>query len=134
MKVKTILLASFIFPERKEWFMNYLDDKFKISEDKVFGYENLDDQSKIIVTFKFKLKEGKRVNFNELFPNATMIHKKGEALYTINALNKIIEGMCGDNIGNVDNESVKIDWSEYQNQFLLTSNNEIKIYNIKRIF
>ena len=134
MKVKTILLASFIFPERKEWFMNYLDDKFKISEDKVFGYENLDDQSKIIVTFKFKLKEGKRVNFKEVFPNATMIHKKGDALYTINALNKIIEGMCGENIGNVDNESIKIDWEEYQNQFLLTSNNEIKIYNIKRIF
>ena len=134
MRTKNILLASFIFPERKEWFLNYLEDKFRIDPERVFGYENVDDQSKIILTFKFKVKEDKYVNFKELFPNATMIHKKGNALYTINALNKVIENMHGENIGNIDNKSVEIDWSEYQNQFLLTSNNDLIIYNIKRIF
>lgn len=135
MKNKTVLLASFIFPERKEWFINYLDEKFRIPSDRVFGYENIDDVSKIIVTFKFKLKEDKRVEFKDLFPNATMIHKKGDVLYTINALNKIISEMSGeDNVGNIDNKSIEIDWSKYQNKFLLTSNNELKIYNINRIF
>ena len=134
MKNKTILLASFIFPERKEWFLNYLEDNFRIKPDRVFGYENLDDEAKLIITFKFTLIEGKRVNFKDIFPNATMIHKKGNALYTINALNKIIDEISGENIGNVDNKSVQIDWSRYQDKFLLTSNDEIKIYNIKRIF
>ena len=134
MKNKTVLLASFIFPERKEWFLNYLEDSFRIPANNVFGYENLDDESKIILTFRFTLKEGKRVDFKEIFPNATMIHKKGDALYTINALNKIIDEMSGDNVGNVDNKSIIIDWSKYQDMFLLTSNDEMKIYNIKRIF
>jgi hypothetical protein len=134
MKTKTILLASFIFPERKEWFLNYLEEKFRINSERVFGYENLDDESKIIVTFKFKVKEGKYVNFKDIFPNATTIHKRGNALYTINALNKLIENMHGDNIGNIDNKSVQIDWDEYQNKFILTSKEELLIYNIKRIF
>jgi len=30
---KTILLASFIFPERVEWFLSYLENKFSIPKD-----------------------------------------------------------------------------------------------------
>ena len=34
---KNILLASFIFPERLEWFLSYLDNKFGIEKEKVFA-------------------------------------------------------------------------------------------------
>src|ERR1035437_1595704 len=115
---KTILLASFIFPERIEWFLNYLDTKFKITKDKVFCYKNLDDESKVIITFKLTLPDGKYLNLKELFPSAITIHKKGNALYTINALNKMIDQRNGDSVGNIDNKSVIIDWNEYQNKLL----------------
>lgn len=130
---KNILLASFIFPERLEWFLGYLESKFSIPRDKVFVYENNDDESKVIVTFKFVIKDGKRIDFKNLFPNAILIHKKGDAIYTINALNKIIEE-TNDNIGNIDYKNHKIDWSTFQNKMLLTNNNELIIYDIKRIF
>jgi len=131
---KTILLASFIFPERLDWFTGYLESNFNIPKNKVFGYKNVDDESKVIVTFKLILSEDKRIDLKKLFPNAIMIHKKGDALYTINALNKLIESKCGDAIGNIDYKSFKIDWNEYQNKFILLNNKELAILNINRIF
>jgi len=131
---KIILLSSFIFPERLDWFINYLENKFNIPQNKVFGYKNLDDESKFIVTFKLIISENKRLNLKNLFPNAIMIHKRGNALYTINALNKLIESKSNDTIGNIDYKSVKIDWSEYQNKFILIDNKELMFLNIKQIF
>ena len=79
---KTTLLASFIFPERVEWFLSYLENKFGITKNKVFCYKNLDDESKVIITFKLVIEENKRLNLKDLFPSAIPIHKKGNALYT----------------------------------------------------
>ena len=131
---KTILLASFIFPERLDWFINYLDTKFGISKNKVFCYENLDDQSKLIITFNLVLTDGRRLDLKNLFPNAIIIHKKGDALYTINALNRLIEETTQGGNGNIEYKSVKIDWSEYQNKLILVDDKELVLWNIKRIF
>lgn len=127
---KTILLASFIYTERLDEFIDYLESEFSITEDKVFKYKNLSDDSKIIVTFKITLKDGKPINFKEFFSNSVMIHKRGDALYTINALNELIKSKFGD----VDTKSVKVDWSEYQNKFILIDNKKLNLLDIKRIF
>lgn len=129
-----MLLASFIFPERVEWFLMYLEEKFSIRREKVFGYKNLNDESKIIVTFKFIIKHDDRVNLKELFPNAIPIHKKGSTLYTINALNKLIESITDLEIGNTDYKSVKINWAEYENQIILLNNKDLSISIIERLF
>lgn len=131
---KTVLLASFIFPERIEWFISYLEAKFSITKNKVFCYKNLDDESKVIITFKLIIPEGKHLNLKELFPSAIPIHKKGEALYTINALNKLIEKTNDSNIGNLDYKSIKINWSEYQNKLIITNGDELMFFSINRIF
>jgi hypothetical protein len=131
---KTILLASFIFPERLEWFLGYLENKFSIPRTKVFVYKNLDDESKLIITFKFVLRDGRKVNLKRLFPNAILIHKKGNAIYTINALNKLIEHETGGDKGNINYKSHKIDWDNYQNKLILTKNKELALYSIERVF
>ena len=131
---KTILLASFIFPERLDWFIDYLNTKFQINRGKVFCYENLEDISKVIVTFKLVIPAGKHLDLKNLFPNAIIIHKRGNALYTINALNKLIEELAADSLGNVDHKSITIDWSEYQNKLILVDNKELVIHPIKRVF
>lgn len=131
---KTILLASFIFPERVDWFISYLEAKFSITKDKVFCYKNLDDESKVIMTFKFKFEKDKKTNLKDLFPNAVPIHKKGNALYTINALNKLIDLKVGSDTGNIDYKAYKIDWSEYQDRIILLNGQELGIFKIQRIF
>lgn len=131
---KTILLASFIFPERLEIFLNYLEERFDIPRDKVFIFENLDDPLKIMVTFKLVIKDGKRINIRKVLPNTIPIHKKGNAIYTINALNKLIEHESGLEKGNINYKDYKIDWDEYQNKLILVTNNELKLYTIKQKF
>ena len=85
-------------------------------------------------TFKITIPEEKRLNLKDLFPSAIPIHKKGDALYTINALNLLINQMDIENIGNINNKSVKINWDDYQNKFILTNSKELKILSISRVF
>ena len=129
---KTILLASFIFPERVDWFLNYLKTTFNV--DSVFCYKNLDDESKVILTFRLTINTEQPLNLKNLFPNAVIIHKNGNALYTINALNLLIQEKYPESVGNIDNKQIKIDWSEYQNKFILINNKQLCIFNIKRVF
>lgn len=131
---KIVLLASFIFPEKVDSFIDYLYEKLQIPKNKIFVYKNLDDDTRLIVTFKIFLNKDNPINFKEIFPNSTIIHKKGECIYTINALNKLIEDTNYENIGNVDNKDIKINWDNYQNKMLLYRGNNLKISNIKRIF
>jgi len=127
-------LASFIFPERLDWFINYLDKKFSIPKNKVFGYKNLHDETKIIITYKLSINNDEKLDLKSLFPNAIIIHKNGDALYTINALNKLIESDLDASLGNIDYKSHKIDWSTYQNKMILTDKQKLSILDIKRVF
>lgn len=129
---RTILLASFIFRDRLEWFLNYLEKKFNISKTTVFLYD-IEEPNKIMVTYKINIKEGDKLNFKKEFPNATIIHKKGDAIYSINALNKLIDTINYDSAGNLDYKTIKINWSDYQNKLLLIKNNNLSITQIKRI-
>tara|TARA_R100000988_G_scaffold95139_1_gene61247 strand:+ start:278 stop:679 length:402 start_codon:yes stop_codon:yes gene_type:complete len=131
---KNVLLASFISVEQIDWFLNYMETKFSIPKDKIFAFKKIDDESKIILTFKFSVSITNKINFKTLFPNAILIHKKGECIYTINALNKLIEKISDYDNGNIDYKSVKINWEDYQGKIILTNDNKLNISNIKRIF
>jgi hypothetical protein len=131
---KTSLLASFIFPERVEWFLSYLEAKFSIGKEKVFIFKDENDEAKLILTFKLTIPEDKSLNLKDLFPSAVIIHKKGNALYTINALNKLIEEKAEESIGNIEYKDVKINWEEYQDKFILIKDKELKILSISRVF
>ncbi len=131
---KTNLLASFIFPERLEWFLSYLEAKFSIGKEKVFCYKDENDESKLIITFKLSMPDDKSLNLKDLLPNAVIIHKKGNALYTINALNKLIDEKSEESIGNIDYKNVRIDWEEYQNKFIIIKDKELNILSITRVF
>jgi hypothetical protein len=131
---KKPLLAAFVFPERLDWFLDYLEEKFNISKDKVFVFKILDDESKVMVTFKFINKTDRKINFKRLFPDAIQIHKRGTCIYTINALNKLIEETSGMELGNINYKSVKINWDDYQDKLIIKKNGNLFLYDIKRIF
>jgi len=131
---KKPLLAAFIFPERLDWFLDYLEEKFNIPRDRVFVFKLLDDESKVMVTFKFINKTDKKVNFRRLFPDAIQIHKRGTCIYTINALNKLIEETSDMELGNINYKSVKINWDTYQDKLIIKKNGNLFLYDIKRIF
>jgi hypothetical protein len=128
---KIITLASFVDNSKVVNFKNYLNKKFDIPEDKIFQY-SIDDETKKILTFRITLNEDKIVDTNTFYPKTIIVHKKGECFYTINALNELIEKVSGLEIGNIEHRNFKINWSEYQNKFILIKNQELKIIDIKK--
>ena len=131
---KTILLASFVYIDKVDSFIDYLTTQFNIEKTKIFGFKLPSDDSKIVITFRITLIDGIQINLKDYFQNAVVIHKRGLALYTINALNELIKTKIGDNIGNIDMKTVKIDWAEYQEKLILVDNGELNLFDIKRVF
>jgi hypothetical protein len=129
---RTLLLASFIFKENKAGYLKYLNERFKIPIKRIFIFETTIDTTRYIVTFKFKTQ--RRININKLFSNTIPIHKKGHTLYTINALNKLIEKDSGLPPGNINYKSYKIDWDQYQGKCILFRDGELIIGDLKRVF
>ena len=131
---KIVTLASFVLKDKVESFKNYLNKRFRLSEDKIFSYVAEEEEGKEILTFRIYLKDGKKINTRSFFPNTIIVHKKGECFYTINALNKLIEEKVDLEKGNINYKEYKIDWEEQQGKMLITKDNKLTIMNIKRNF
>lgn len=130
---KVITLASFVYLDKIESFKKYLYKRFGIKEKNIFQY-SFEDNTKRILTFIVKVKEDQRVDTNSLFPPTSIVHKKGECFYTINALNKLIENITDTEYGNINHHDVKIEWDNYQNKMMVIKNDELKILSINKDF
>jgi hypothetical protein len=131
---RSIILASFVFPERLETFLIYLEKRFEIERDRIFVYDNENEPTKKIVTYKVFLRGGNKVDLKSIFPSTIIVHKKGECFYTINALNRLIEREHNLEEGNVDHKNYQIEWDKFQNKMILTNKEGLVINNIKRVF
>jgi len=74
----------------------------------------------------FNIEKG---NTMKQLPGSMLVHRKKESntLYTINSLNALIKQ---ENNGVVDSKFI-VNWNDYKNSFLVTSNNELKILKTK---
>lgn len=132
--MKIITLASFVLNDKVDSFKNYLYKRFKIPQDRIFSYTASDEEDKQILTFRVYLKEGKKINTKTFFPTTIIIHKKGDCLYTINALNKLIESEVGLDKGNINYKEHEINWDNHQGKMLIVKNGNLIIMDINRIF
>jgi hypothetical protein len=133
MSLRQILLASFVPLDKVEWFYGYMEGKHEIKRRDIFQYR-LVDGSLVILTFKFVVNTEKNVNFRKLFPNAVLINKKGDALYTINGLNALIDSENSDTMGNLNHSEVKVDWTKYQNRIIMMDGEKLVVNEIERKF
>lgn len=127
---KFVILTSFVLLNKKEEFISHIVDTFGVSLPHVWIYEISTDSSRVLVTFKFHRDEN-FIDFKSISPNIIQVHKKFNCLYTINALNKLINY---NNVDVVNNKNIKINWLDYDNTLLMTSNGKLIILPIKRIF
>lgn len=117
-----------------ESFLNYLEYNFNINKNNIFIYEIKDEEYKILITFKITLNNGERIDIKKHFPNSAIINKKGNALYTINALNLLIKS-TNTELTNLDDLSkIKVDWNLYQDKIITLLNKELSILDITRVF
>jgi len=130
---KSITLASFVYLDKVQSFINYLEKRFKIKKDNIFQY-SYSEENKKIITYRISLKEGKKIDLSSIYPPTIIVHKKGECFYTINALNKLIDSLNGVEQGNFNYIEYKINWDNYQNKIIIIKNDELKIIDIEKDF
>jgi hypothetical protein len=103
-----------------------LKSQYKVNIDKTFVYDIDTNQYEYLVTFKTMEKDA----FIGKLANATVMHVKNGCLFSINALNKLIETL---NDGDTPNSEFVIDWSGYKDKLIIQTNGVLCISNITKI-
>ena len=122
-----IIIGTFVKKNKILSFIETLNNDFSIKYDKIFVYTIDTNKREYLVTFKTFDKEKFMKNLN----NATVLHVKNNCLFSINALNKLIER---DNEGsNSPNNEYIVDWGKYKDKLIIVSNGELTISNLSKI-
>jgi hypothetical protein len=117
------LICTFTTPDELDSTLEMIQRDYTILYDKIFVLE-CKSMDEYVCTYNIDLN-----NLRSLPPNTVQVHRKKDTntLYTINALNGIIRSL---NEGVLD-KNFKVNWSDYRNCMLLTSNNEPKRINTR---
>ena len=122
-----IIIGTFVKKNKILSFIETLNNDFNIRYDKIFVYTIDTNKREYLVTFKTFDKEKFMKNLN----NATVLHVKNNCLFSINALNKLIER---DNKGSDSpNNEYIVDWNKYKDKLVIVTNGELTISNLSKI-
>jgi hypothetical protein len=121
------IIGTFVKKNRILSFLESIKNDFNIGLDKIFIFSIDTNNREYIVTFKTFDKEKFIKNLN----NATVMHVKNGCLFSINALNKLIEQEKKDD--NEKNNEVLIDWNQYKDKLIIVTNGELTISNLTKI-
>lgn len=120
------IIGTFVKKGRILSFLEMLKSEYRIRLDRVFVYSISTNRLEYLVTFKAFDKD----RFTEGIRNATVMHVKNGCLFSINALNRLIEGKKTD--GKPNNEYL-VDWDEYKDKLIILTNGELSVSDITKI-
>ncbi len=127
MSVNGIIIGTFVKKNKILSFLETLKHGFKVNLDKVFIYSIDTNKYEYLVTFKTYDKE----RFIKNLSNATVMHVKNGCLFSINALNKLIEKENSDS--DKPNNEYLIDWDKYKDKLIIQTNGELSLSNLSKI-
>ncbi len=122
------LLCTFTTVDSIEKTLEAIKSTYTLMFNKVYLLENTEDSSQLILTYNVAKNDSMKL----IPPPSTIsVHRKKftNTIYTINAINKLIEGKNG---GRLDT-SYKIDWAELKNMILVTAYGKLKVVNTKLV-
>ena len=127
MTERGIIIGTFVKKNKILSFIETLKNEFGIRLEKLFIYSIDTNKREYLVTFKTFDKE----RFIKNLGNATVMHVKNGCLFSINALNKLIEK---DNEGSeLPNNEFVVDWDKYKDKLIIITNGELSISNLSKI-
>ncbi len=127
MAERGIIIGTFVKKNRILSVIETLKNGFGIRLDKLFIYSIDTNKREYLVTFKTFDKD----RFIKNLENATVMHVKNGCLFSINALNKLIEK---DNEGSeLPNNEFVVDWDKYKDKLIIITNGELSISNLSKI-
>ena len=126
MSTNGIIIGTFVRKNKILSFLETLRGDYGIKLEKVFVYEIDTNQSEYLVTFKTFDKD----RFIKKISNATVMHVKNGCLFSINALNRLIEKEKGEN---VPNNEYLVDWNKYKDNLIILTGGELSISRLTKI-
>ena len=127
MEKKGFLIGVFVRKNKILSFIEELSNKYKVRGDRVFVFEIDTNDSEYLVTFKTYDKD----KFINKLVGSTVLHVKNKCIFSINALNKLIEyESCNES---VNNSEYIVNWNNFKNKLLLMANGKFSISNIIKI-
>lgn len=127
MTERGIIIGTFVKKNKILSFIETLKNEFGIRLEKLFIYSIDTNKREYLVTFKTFDKD----RFIKNLGNATVMHVKNGCLFSINALNKLIEK---DNEGSeLPNNEFVVDWDKYKDKLIIITNGELSISNLFKI-
>ena len=127
MTTNGIIIGTFVRKNKILSFLENLKNAFRINLNKVFVYSIDSNKFEYLVTFKTFDKE----KFIKGLSNATVMHVKNGCLFSINALNKLIEKENGNS--EKPNNEYLIDWNKYKDKLIIQTNGELSLSNLSKI-
>lgn len=120
--MRTQLLCTFCNKNDYEECLLKINNVYDIIFDRIYVLENSDNPFYLYLTYNVEY-----INRDEFLPKTISVHRKkhSNTLYTINALNELVKR---ENNGNID-DSFELDWDNYFNSIILTSDEGVKIVN-----
>lgn len=127
MSANGVIIGTFIRKSKILSFLESLKYEFKVNLDKVFIYVIDTNKYEYLVTFKTYDKE----KFIKSLQNTTVMHVKNGCLFSINALNKLIEKVKEDT--DKPNNEYVIDWNKYKDMLIILTNGELSLSNLSKV-
>jgi hypothetical protein len=125
---KGVIIGTFVSKNKILSFLEELKNKFYINYDKIYVYSISSNDKEYLVTFKTYDKD----KFIKKLSNSTIMHVKNNCIFSINALNKLIELNYDFEKEKPYNE-VEINWDEYKDSLIIITNGELKISKLSKI-
>lgn len=132
MQQKTLLLASFVNEDKLQEFLERIKKKFGIKHNYVFFFKT--EEGNFILTYKIRVDTDRKIDIRRELPKTIQVHKKGSTIFTINALNKLIELENGLSTGNINHKEYQLDWSKFTNKIILLKDDGVEITSIEQVF
>ena len=117
--MRTQLLCTFTSDDVFENLLKDIFDSYQIFSRKIFILK-LEPSKELVISYNIIPNPNM-----EFLPNTIMTHRKKESntLYTINALNRLIQSLNG----GVMDKSYQVEWEDYRNSMILTDGDGYKI-------
>lgn len=126
MSTNGVIIGTFVKKNKILSFLETLRAGYGVKLDKVFVYDIDTNQSEYLVTFKTFDKD----KFIKKINNATVMHVKNGCLFSINALNRLIEKEKGEE---VPNNEYLVDWEKYKDKLIILTGGELSISKLSKI-
>lgn len=127
MNAKGVIIGIFVRKNRILSLLEELKNKFHIKSEKVFVYEIDTNKLEYLVTFKTYNKD----KFIKNIKCSTVMHVKNQCLFSINALNKLIEQQAVNLL--IPNNEYIINWNMYKDKLIVLTNGKLSISNLIKI-